>query len=622
MPPLADPAAAPYHQYARDVLRGELDRLSTAIEALRFGPTEADRAKLADARARRDQIAREGLAADDGPGVPASRWVVLAAERHLRDLRDGPARGLRFDPAAAQHALDFFGLLRHSKGQWAKQVFTLSPWQQFIVASIFGWQIKDEEGEWVRRFRKAYIQVGRKNGKSTLAAGIVLYMFYGDGEPGADVYCAATKLAQAKIVWGEAMRMVLASPRLRRAIGVTGGERQGQMANMHVIETHSKLEPLGADRETTDGLNPHCAEVDELHAHKTRGMWDILETAIGARRQPLLFAITTAGSDLHSICWEVRDYSAKVLEGVVPDDSWFAYVAEVAEDADWTDEAVWPHGNPNLGVSVKLHDLRSLAAKAAVTPAAQLTFRRLRLNQWTESASRWMPIAAWDACRGEVDQAALRARECYLGLDLSSTKDLTALALYFPPVGGEVAGRVLCKFWVPAENVERRARNDRVPYPTWIDQGWITPTPGNTVDYAFVRAFVKGLAEVYTVREIGYDPWKALELAVSFNEDAGRDDLSVAFRQGMASMAGPMAAVEKMILDKRIVHDGNPVLRWNISNVVVQLDAAENVKPDKSKSRERIDGLVAMVMAVGRAIVHAPPRRSRYEEEGAEVLVV
>jgi phage terminase large subunit-like protein len=572
MPPQAD--LAPYHVYARDVVAGR---------------------------------------------IHASRWVVLAAERHLRDLRDGAERGLRFDPAAAQHALDFFGLLRHSKGQWAGKPFVLQPWQAFIVASLFGWQIQ-VDGEWVRRFRKAYVQIGRKNGKSTFAAGIVLYLFYGDGEPGADVYCAATKNAQAKIVWGEAMRMVKASPRLARAIGITGGERPGQMANMHVIETASKLEPLGADRDTTDGLNPHGAVVDELHAHKTRGMWDILETAIGARRQPLLLAITTAGYDRHSICWEVRDYSAKVLEGVLADDSWFAFVAEVAEDADWTDEAVWPHGNPNLGISVKLDDLRALAAKAEATPAAQNAFRRLRLDQWTDQASRWMPIGTWDACRGEVDPAALRGRVCYAGLDLSSTRDLTALVLYFPPVpAGDPLGRLLAYFWVPEENVEKRERDDRVPYRAWIAAKLITPTPGNVVDYDRIREFVKGLAVRYSIAEIAYDPWRATQLAVQLQEDGAT---CVEFRQGMASMAGPMAEAEKLILGKKIVHDGHPVLRWNLSNVAVKSDEAENVKPDKARSRERIDGLVAWVMAVGRAMVHAPPRRSRYEEEGATVLVL
>lgn len=454
---------------------------------------------------------------------------------------------------------------------------------------------------------------------STIAAGIALYLFYGDGEPGADVYAAATKNAQAKIVWGEAMRMVRASPRLARAIDILGGERPGQMANMNIVETASKFEPLGADRDTTDGLNVHGAVIDELHAHKGRGMWDILETATGARRQPMLLAITTAGYDRHSICWEVRDYSAKVLEGVLDDDTWFAFVAEVAEDADWTDEACWPHGNPNLGVSVKLDDLRALAAKAAATPAAQNAFRRLRLDQWTDQASRWMPTAAWDACRGEVDMEALRGRECYAGLDLSSTKDLTALVLYFPPNYDDVLGRILAYFWVPEENVEKRSRDDRVPYKAWIAAGHIAATPGNVVDYDRIREFVKSVAVRYHVAEIAYDPWRATQLAVQLQEDGAT---CVEFRQGMASMAGPMAEAEKLILGKKIRHDGNPVLRWNVSNVAVKQDEAGNSKPDKARSRERVDGLVAMVMAVGRAMVHALRAPSRFEREGEEVIML
>jgi phage terminase large subunit-like protein len=387
--------------------------------------------------------------------VPANRTVRLACERHLDDLASGAGRGLRFDPAAARHAIEFFGFLRHSKGEWAGQTFELAPWQAFIVGALFGW--KRDDG--LRRFRTGYCAVPRKNGKSSIAAGIGLYLLVADGEQGAEIYSAATTRDQARIVFDEAKRMVVASPALRRRV-------EPLINNLHVGASASRFMPLSSDSSTMDGLNVHGAIIDELHAHKTRGVVDVLDTATGARRQALLFEITTAGYDRHSICFEHHDYSTKVLDGVLQDDSWFAYIAAADEGDDWTDPQVWRKANPNFGISVKEDDLARKAEKAIALPGAQNAFRRLHLNEWTEQAERWIDMAAWDACAAPVDLEQLRRRPCFGGLDLSTTTDITALAWVFPPESHSL-WRVVSRYFVPEDNLRKRAARDRVPYDLW-----------------------------------------------------------------------------------------------------------------------------------------------------------
>ena len=338
--------------------------------------------------------------------VVVGQRVRQAVERHVGDLRSAKDRGLRFDPKAAERVLKFFGFLHHSKGEWAGRPFVLSPWQVFILWVVFGWKRADG----TRRFRTAYIEIGRKNGKSTLAAGVALYLFAADQEPGAEVYTAATKRDQARIVHSEAIRMVQSSPGLQRFIDIFKD-------NLSMLRTNSKYEPLGADADTMDGLNVHGAIIDELHAHKTRNLWDVLETATGARRQPLIFAITTAGFDRQSLCWQQHDYAEKVLDRIVSDDTHFAFVAALDSEDDWTDRAAWIKANPNLGVSVKPESLEEQCVKAESLPSAQNAFRRLRLNQWTEQSERWIDLAVWDEGAIAVDPEALRRRRCFGGLD-------------------------------------------------------------------------------------------------------------------------------------------------------------------------------------------------------------
>jgi phage terminase large subunit-like protein len=459
----------------------------------------------------------------------------------------------------------------------------------FVVGCLFGWRRSDG----LRRFRSAYCAVPRKNGKSTLSAGIGLYLLVADGEQGAEVYSAATTRDQARIVFDEAKRMVTASPSLRRRI-------EPLINNLHVAATASRFMPLSSDSSTMDGLNVHGAIIDELHAHKTRGVVDVLDTATGARRQPLLFEITTAGYDRHSICYEHHDYSSKVLDGVLQDVSWFAYVAGADDGDDWTDPEVWRKANPNFGVSVKQDDLARKAEKAIALPGAQNAFRRMHLNEWTEQAERWIDMAAWDACDASVDLEQLRGRPCFGGLDLSTTTDVTALAWVFPPHHGDDLWRVLSRYFLPEDNLRKRAERDRVPYDVWARQGCLEATPGNVVDYGAIEQRIRNDSSLFQVREIAYDPWNATHIALRLQDEGAT---MVEFRQGFRSMSAPTRELEKLIVSAKLAHGGNPVTRWMAANVAVAQDPAGNLKPAKDKSTERIDGVVAIIMAIGRAMV-------------------
>lgn len=522
--------------------------------------------------------------------VVAGTWVVAFCERHRHDLLHGHERGLYFDPAAAQHAIDFFRFLRHSKGEWAGQVVSLEPWQQAVLWVLFGWVRADG----LRRFRVAYVEEARKNGKTTIAAGIGLYLLDADGEPGAEIYTAATKRDQARIAHGEATRMVRASPLLRRRMRVVKD-------NIHIPDTAAKFEPLGRDSDSLDGLNPQGIIGDEVHAWRGREMWDVLETATGARRQPLMLAITTAGFDRTTLCWELHEYTQKVLAGIVEDDTHFGVIYAIDEGDDWQDEGCWVKANPNLGVSVKLDDLRRKAAKAKEMPSALNAFLRLHLGVWTQAESRWMRPEAWRACGPAVDVEALRGRTCYGGLDLSSTTDISAFVLVFPPLLPDEPYQVVTRFWIPWESMRRRSHDDGVPYDAWVRSGWMKTTPGDVIDYDFIVAEIDELAQVYDIAEIAFDRWGATKM---IQELQSRGMAVAQFGQGFASMSAPMKELERLVLSGRIAHGGNVPLAWMIDNVVAEEDAAGNIKPSKAKSSEKIDGVVAMIMGLDRATRH------------------
>lgn len=534
-------------------------------------------------------------------------WARQAVKRHVDDLQHAGKRGYYFDAEAAQKGLSFFMHLHHSKGEWAGQTFILSPWQQFITYVLHGWKRKSNG---FRRFTHAYTEIGRKNGKSTHAAGEGLYLLDGDGEPGAEVYSVATTREQAKIVHSEATRMVNSSEEIKDFITV-------HRDNLHVIDTASKYEPLSADYGTMDGLNVHGAIIDELHAHKARDVYDLLDTATGARRQPLLFMITTAGVQLASVCREMHDHTEKVLDGLILDDSFFGIIFTIDPGDDWEEESNWIKANPNLGVSVKIDDLRRKAERAKETPAALNAFLRLHLNVWTQAESAWITPKSWAASAGVVDVGSLRGRKCYGGLDLSTTTDISALTLSFPMDDGSV--KSLYWFWIPRDRIDVRSRRDRVPYDVWVRKGYITATDGNVIDYDFIEYKILELAQEYDIQEIAFDRYNSTEIV---NHLIGEGLEMVQFGQGFVSMSAPTKRLEIMVLDGKYHHGGNPVMGWMMSNIAIREDPAGNIKIDKGKSREKVDGPVSAVMALGRLTSQEiePPKRSIYEERGIIML--
>ena len=537
--------------------------------------------------------------------VPACAAIRQAVERQVADLEHGAERGLHFDRAAAQHAIQFFGFLKHSKGEWAGQAFELAPWQQFLFWALFGWKRADG----TRRFRSAYIEVPRKNGKTTMIAGIGLYLLVADGEPGCEVYSAATKRDQAKLSWSEAVRMVKASPALTKMV-----QHWKSSDNLSVEATASKFQPLGADSDTMDGLNIHGALIDELHAHKTRAVVDVLDTATGARRQPLIIEITTAGFDQTSICYEHYTYSKQILAGTIADDTWFAFIAEADEGADWQDEATWAKANPNFGLSVKPDDLRRKADQAARMPAQQNAFMRLHLDIWTQQATRWIDLDVWDENAGVVDADSLKARACYGGLDLSSVSDLTAWVIVFPRESDREELDILARFWCPEAKVTDTRNQYAAQYQAWARDGYLSVTPGNAVEYQTVKKAILEDATHYQLVDLNVDRlFQGYQLSMEL-ADEGLQVFGMG--QGFYSMAVPMKEFEARLLRSKLHHGGNSVLRWMAGNVAVSQDAAGNLKPDKAHSQGRVDGIVALVMALDRAMRMGEPAESVYETHG------
>jgi phage terminase large subunit-like protein len=520
--------------------------------------------------------------------IPSCRLVKLACKRHLTDLRQGKKRGLSWHPEAAQYRIDFYPtFLRHSKGEWARKPVVLSGWQKFTIGSVYGWKRRDG----TRRFRTAYEELPRKNGKSTKLAGVALDMLACDGEPGAEIYAAATKRDQARIIFDEAKRMVGASPDLARIINRF-------KLNLSIDATHSKFEPLSSDDKTADGLNPHCVLVDELHKHKTRALLDVMDTALGARRQPLLWIITTAGDDNpESVYAAENDYAIKVLEGTIEDDSHFAFITTIDKDDRWDDPVAWAKANPNLGISVKLDDLERQARKAAKSPGALDAFKRLRLNVRTSDAARVIDMPTWAKnSRGRFDPDKLDRQRCWGGLDLSSKIDITAYVKLFEPDDDGIM-RVACRFWMPADTIDQRADQDRMPYRRWVDEGWIEATPGNVIDHAEIKQAVIGDLKHFALEGVAFDPWNATQLSVECGEHGVN---MYEFVQGLRSYTAPTKEFLALVVDKKLDHGDNPVLRVMASNLKVQTDKNQNLMPHKAKSTGRIDGITALIMAIGR----------------------
>lgn len=541
--------------------------------------------------------------------VTACRLVKLAVQRHVDDLDHAANRGIYFDEQAAKIAIDFFGFLKHTKGKWAGKNIVLEPWQQFIIWSLYGW--KRENG--TRRFRTAYIEVARKNGKSTKFAGLGLKALVADGEPEAEVYSAATKRDQAKIVWEQAKNMVRNSPDLKNIVGI-------HQNNLHVTSTGSKFVPLSADADTLDGLNISMALIDEYHAHKTDEIYNVLRSAMGSRVQPLLAIITTAGFDTSSSCKREHDYCVQLLEGRQENDAYFAVIYTLDEKDDWQDEKNWIKANPNLGVSVSIEDLRDQYTEAKSRASKINEFKTKRLNIWTSAYSRWILPDKWEQNNHQVDEESLEGRRAFLAIDLSTTTDISGYALCFPPEPEEKYHKLIWRFYIPQDGVRERSLKEDVPYDAWIEQGYVRPTLGEVIDYEYIEQDILADAERFEIVEVPHDPYNATHL-VNNLMDAGLN--CVKFPQNITAISPAVKNFERMVLNGELATGGNPVMNYMIGCAEVYSDANGNmkvIKPDRRSSNKRIDGVIMAIMATHRAVLSVDDGPSVYEERGVLMI--
>ena len=535
--------------------------------------------------------AREVIAGDR----LACRWVRLACERFLRDLE---RKDIGFDIAAADRAIAFIESFRHYKGEWAGRRMKLEPWQKFVIGNIFGWKWVDSG---LRRYKYAHIEVPRKNGKTLLAAGISLYMLCADGEGGSEVYNAATKKDQAMILHRDARVLIEKSkdPDFRAAFDIR--------KNPAIIEygaADAFMRPLGRDTEgdTTDGLNPHAVIADETHAWTTPGFWNVLNSALGARSQPLFLMITTAGHNMDSVGRSHSLIVQRILKGEDggEGDDYFGVIFTIDEGDDIESPLTWAKANPLYGVTVDEKKFRSQLALAKADPAINRELKTKWLNIWINQASLWLDSDNWARAKLDFDPVRLEGLRCYGGLDLAITRDLSSLVWVFPPQEWLERWTLLAKFWCPAEDIGTRSKRDKVPYQTWAEKGFIVPTPGEVMDQGYIHKQILDDCQRYDVRAVGYDKTYAASLVNPLVEE-GVNMLS--FSQGIMTISPYAKELERLVIEgTKLNHFGHPVLAWNAGNVVVKIDANGNIKPDKAKSEERIDGIIATIMGLGVAI--------------------
>lgn len=490
--------------------------------------------------------------------------------------------------AGADRAVKVISQLTHT-GDYAGKPFALRPWQADIIRRLF-----HTGPDGLRVYRSCLLMLPRKNGKTELCAAIAIYCLLFDAKQG-EIYLAAADREQASKVFQAMVAMIRADRELDALLEIIESRKR-----IVYRKTASFCQAISAEAYSKHGFNASVVIYDELHCAPNRDLYDVLVTSQGGRVQPLMIAISTAGFDRHSVLWELYSHAKNVLADPSLDPTFLPILYEAPIDADWTDEAVWAAANPALGDFRSLEDMRILAQRAKAIPAQQNTFRRLYLNQWTEQDERWLDLATWDQCGGAVDPEALQGRECYAGLDLASTRDVTAFVLVFPDEDGTYD--VLPFFWVPQDTLSDRVRRDRVPYDTWLAAGDLRVTEGNVCDYDAIRDAIRDLSERYDIREIAYDRWGATQLVTQLQADGAT---CVPLGQGFASLSAPTKELDKLIASTAIRHGGQPVLRWMAGNVAIEQDAAGNVKPSKKKSSEKIDGVVALIMALDRAARHA-----------------
>lgn len=514
--------------------------------------------------------------------------------------------GLYVDDAQADFVISFLRSLCHTKGKWHGEPFELLPWQEDIVRDIFG-TIDPKTG--FRQYKTAYVEIPKKNGKSELGAGIALYMLCADGEYEAEVYSCATDKEQAAIIFDIAVAMVDQCRALKKKIKLVSSRRR-----MIYLPTNSIYRVLSSDVKNKHGYNVSACIFDELHAQPNRDLWDVMTKGAGdAREQPLTLALTTAGDDENSICYEQHQKVIDIQEGRRVNKSFYGKIYGLPQEADWKDEKNWILANPSMGHTITLDRVREAYEDAKGNPVDEAKFKQLRLNIWGEKAISWMPHELWDACSDTVDAAQLVGRECYGGLDLSKILDLTAFVLCFPPRNDSEKWIFMPWFFIPEDNIHDRVNRDHVPYDRWVEQGFIETTPGNVVDYRYIEERIKQLASTYVIKEIAYDRYNATQIILNLMDEGLT---MVPFGQGYKDMSPPTKELYATVLRKKIIHNQNPVLRWNFNNVCIESDAADNQKPSKKYSREKIDGAVAAIMAYDRASKAGEEQDSVYNSRG------
>lgn len=501
------------------------------------------------------------------------------------------AKDSYYDKEYADFAVAFIESLCHTKGTWAGKRFELMDWQEQIIRDLFG--ILKPNG--YRQFNTAYIEIPKKNGKSELAAAVALLLTCGDGEQRAEVYGAAADRQQASIVFDVAADMVRMCPALNKRVKILASQKR-----LIYEPTNSFYQVLSAEAYSKHGFNVHGVVFDELHSQPNRKLYDVLTKGSGdARMQPLFFLITTAGTDTHSICYEVHQKAQDIIDGRKIDPTFYPVIYGADDTEDWTNPKVWKKCNPSLGETIGIDKVKTACESAKQNPGEENSFRQLRLNQWVKQAVRWMPMDKWDRCAFAVREDDLIGRVCYGGLDLSSTTDITAFVLVFPPVDEDDKYIILPYFWIPEDTLDLRVKRDHVPYDVWERQGYLQTTEGNVVHYGYIEKFIEQLGKKFNICEIAFDRWGAVQMVQNL-ESMGFT--VVPFGQGFKDMSPPTKELMKLTLEQKIAHGGHPVLRWNMDNIFIRTDPAGNIKADKEKSTEKIDGAVATIMALDRAI--------------------
>ena len=500
-----------------------------------------------------------------------------------------------YDKEKADRAVAFIECLKHTKSIWAGKKFELIGWQEQIIRDLFG-TVKPNG---YRQFSQAYVEIPKKNGKSELAAGLALLLCCGDNEERAEIYGCASDRQQASIVFDVAADMVRMCPALNKRCKILDSYKR-----IIYKPTNSFYQVLSAEAYSKHGFSVHGVVFDELHAQPNRKFFDVMTKGSGdARMQPLYFMITTAGNNTNSICYEIHSKAKDIIEGRKIDSTFYPVIYGASEDEDWTSPDVWRKANPSLGITFGIDKVQDACNSAKNSPAEETVFRQLRLNQWQKQTQRWLSLTKWDACKVDFDESDLEGRICYGGLDLSSTTDLTAFVLVFPPLDDDDKYFVLPYFWLPEETIPLRVARDHVPYDVWQKRGLLQVTEGNVVDYAAIENFIGELSERYRIAEIAFDRWNATYLTQRLESE--HDFTMIQFGQGFSSMSPPCKELERLILEKKLAHNGHSVLRANFDNLVVEVDAAGNIKPSKKKATEKIDGVVALVMALSRALIHS-----------------